>query len=162
MVVEYRDKQRNKITLVATEYRTTVLEDVIAFIDHVLAPFHRRVSFRAIAGVAPQEEEEEDTMSQLCRLLDKNIEEVAELSKSLSKLSLEKKATSLGRLRTSYKCHTHHTDLPVFHVVSLVLSIGMGPMPAIVDLWGYDGQNCSCSSSSRSTPITQKQSNIKT
>ena len=34
-------------------------------------------------------------------------------------------------------------------------------MPAIVDLWGYDGQNSSCSSSSRSTPITQKVSNIK-
>ena len=32
-----------------------------------------------------------------------------------------------------------------------------------VDLWGYDVQNTSCSSSSsRSTPITQKQSNIKT
>ena len=33
---------------------------------------------------------------------------------------------------------------------------GLGPMPAIVELWGYDGQNCSLSSSSRSTPITQK------
>ena len=38
---------------------------------------------------------------------------------------------------------------------SVVLSIGMGPMPAIVDLWGYDVQNSSCCSS-RSTPITQK------
>ena len=41
-------------------------------------------------------------------------------------------------------------------------------MPAIVELWGYDVQNSSFSSSSssssfdRSTPITQKQSNIKT
>ena len=44
---------------------------------------------------------------------------------------------------------------------TVVLSIGMGPMPAIVH---YDVQNSSCSSSSssRSTPITQKQSNIKT
>ena len=30
-------------------------------------------------------------------------------------------------------------------------------MPAIVELWGYDGQNCLLSSSSRSTPITQKE-----
>ena len=42
----------------------------------------------------------------------------------------------------------------------VVLSIGMGPMPAIVDLWGYDVQNSS--SFDRSTPITQKGSNIKT
>ena len=39
-------------------------------------------------------------------------------------------------------------------------------MPAIVDVWGYDVQNSSfsssSSSSSRSTPITQKGSNIKT
>ena len=38
-------------------------------------------------------------------------------------------------------------------------------MPPIVELWGYDVQNSSFSSSSsfdRSTPITQKQSNIKT
>ena len=47
---------------------------------------------------------------------------------------------------------------------TVVLSIGMDPMPAIVDVWGYDGQNSSfsSSSSSRSTPITQKGSNIKT
>ena len=31
---------------------------------------------------------------------------------------------------------------------TVVLSIGMGPMPAIVDLWGYNVQSCSCSSSS--------------
>ena len=52
------------------------------------------------------------------------------------------------------------------HHSPIDLSLRMGPMPAIVDLWGYDVQNCSSSSSSSSsdcsTPITQKQSNIKT
>ena len=65
--------------------------------------------------------------------------------------------------------HQSLFDPFIFHPISksLVLSIGMGPMPAIVELWGYDGQNSSfssssSSSSSRSTPITQKGNNIKT
>ena len=59
-----------------------------------------------------------------------------------------------GKTEMAHDTHTHITKY-------VVLSIGMGPMPAIIDLWGYDVQNCSCSSSpSGSTPITQKVSNI--
>ena len=58
----------------------------------------------------------------------------------------------------------HAPSIPIYQVLPCLV-IGMGPMPAIVELWGNDVQNSSSSSSSsfdRSTPITQKQSNIKT
>ena len=41
-------------------------------------------------------------------------------------------------------CHVNHAPPSYNYIISLsmvVLSIGMGPMPAIIDLWGYDVQN---------------------
>ena len=37
-VVKFKKKWRNTIFLLTTEYRTANLDDVIAFLDHLLAP----------------------------------------------------------------------------------------------------------------------------
>ena len=48
----------------------------------------------------------------------------------------------------------------VFFCLVIVLSIGIGMVPSIVDVWGYDREFCS-SSSSPSSRVTQKPNNIK-
>ena len=45
--------------------------------------------------------------------------------------------------------------IPVSHFLSMI-ALSMGMVPSIIDVWGYDRQFCSSSSSSSSTSITKK------
>ena len=55
--------------------------------------------------------------------------------------SLTQQSTVIGGQLNNVSTHNH--IILAQSLSTVVLSIGMGPMPAIVDLWGYNGQNCS-------------------
>ena len=102
MIVEYQQKQHNKITLVTTEYRTSVLEDVVAFLDRVLAPFHYERRFtRSMGEVLQQrdeeeeEEEEDNGTARMCRLLEENLKGMSQLTGNLSQLTRSMSSLSL-------------------------------------------------------------------
>ena len=100
MIVEYQLKQHNGITLVTTEYRTSVLEDVVAFLDRVLAPFHYERRFTKSMGDVLQqrdeeEEEEDNGTARMCRLLEDNLTGMSQLTGSLSQLTRSMSSLSL-------------------------------------------------------------------
>ena len=101
MIVEYQLKQHSKITLVTTEYRTSVLEDVVAFLDRVLAPFHYERRFtRSMGEVLQQrdeeeEEEEDNGTARMCRLLEDNLTGMSQLTGNLSQLTRSMSSLSL-------------------------------------------------------------------
>ena len=77
----------------------------------------------------------------------------------IAKITGGKPPKNSGRYRFKKRIVAVRTKMKgvTLSLSTVVLRIGMGLMPTIVDLWGYDGQNSSSSSySSRSTPITQK------
>ena len=58
--------------------------------------------------------------------------------------------------------YTYASLFLIRRIFNLLVIIGMGMVPSIIDVWGYDREFCSSSSpSSDSTPITQKRNNIK-